>query len=38
MHTAEYCSAVKKTSTMNFAGKWMGLEKIILGLERWLHG
>lgn len=29
VHTMEYYSAVKKDETMNFAGKWKELEKII---------
>ena len=27
----DYCSAIKKNKTMTFAGKWMELEKIMLG-------
>jgi len=26
----EYCSAIKKEDTVNFAGKWMEVENIIL--------
>ena len=30
MNTIEYSSAANKNETMNFAGKWMKLEKILL--------
>ena len=30
LHTMEYYSAIKNKDIMNFAGKWMELEKIIL--------
>jgi hypothetical protein len=30
--------AIKNNDFMKFAGKWMELENIILGLERWLSG
>ena len=33
MYTVEYYSTVKKNEIMNFAGSWMGLEKIILSDE-----
>ena len=33
MYTVEYYSTVKKNEVMNFAGSWMGLEKIILNDE-----
>jgi hypothetical protein len=30
IYTVEYCSAIKNKDIMNFAGKWMELENIIL--------
>jgi hypothetical protein len=30
IHTTEYDSAIKNKDIMNFAGKWMELENIIL--------
>jgi hypothetical protein len=33
MHTMEYCSAIKKTEILSFAGKWMELESIMVSVK-----
>ena len=35
IYTMEYYSAIKNEDILNFAGKWMGLENIILSEVTW---
>ena len=42
IYTMEYYSAIKNKDIMNFAGKWMELENIILSevtqSQKYMHG